>query len=62
MYTGLGAHTTHFYNHVAQFTCHRDGDTMVLRRPVLEEFHTNRTTRKWNLCVSGSIIILLNFV
>ncbi len=59
MYTGLGPHTMHFYNHGAQFARHRDGDTVAIRSPILEEFRTNRT-RKWDLCV-GVYFLLSSF-
>lgn len=55
MYTGLGPHAMHFYNHGTQFPRRRDGDTVALRSPILEEFRTNRT-RKWELCVGVSLV------
>ncbi|KAI0256715.1 armadillo-type protein [Lactifluus subvellereus] len=45
-----------FYNHGAQFSRRRDGDTITLRSPILEEFRTNRS-RKWELCdIYGHIV------
>jgi hypothetical protein len=62
IYGSLGPHAMHFYNQGAQFSRRRDGDAIALRSPILEEFRTNRS-RKWELCVSTSIIIqLLNFI
>jgi hypothetical protein len=58
IYGNLGPHTMHFYNQGAQFSRRRDGDAIALRSPILEEFRTNRS-RKWELCVSASIIIHL---
>lgn len=56
MYTGLGPHAMHFYNPGTQFPRRRDGDTVALRSPILEEFRTNRT-RKWELCdIYGHIV------
>jgi hypothetical protein len=52
----------HFYNNGTQFSRRRDGDAIALRSPILEEFRTNRS-RKWELCVSASIIThLLNLI
>ncbi len=49
IYSSLGPHMVHFYNHGAQFSCH-------------QEFHTN-WSHKWELCVSASIIThSLNFI
>ena len=59
MYTGLGPHTMHYYNHGAQFARRRDGDTIALRSPILEEFRTNRT-RKWELSVGVSFVNFFN--
>jgi hypothetical protein len=55
IYGSLGPHAMPFYNHAAQFPRSRDGDTITLRSPILEEFRTNRS-RKWELCVRVSII------
>ncbi len=61
IYGSLGPHAIQFYNHGAQFTRRRDGDALALRSPILEEFRTNRS-RKWELCVSVSIVAYpLNF-
>lgn len=62
IYGSLGPHAMHFYNQGAQFSRRRDGDAIALRSPILEEFRTNRS-RKWELCVSASIIThSLNFI
>jgi hypothetical protein len=62
IYGSLGPHAMHFYNQGAQFSRRRDGDAIALRSPILEEFRTNRS-RKWEICVSASIIIhSLNFI
>ena len=61
MYTGLGPHAMHFYNHGTQFARRRDGDTIALRSPILEEFRTNRT-RKWELCVGVSFVFFKNSI
>jgi hypothetical protein len=62
MYGSLGPHTIPFYNQGAQFARRRDGDAVTLRSPILEEFRTNRS-RKWELCVSVSIVTRpLNFI
>jgi hypothetical protein len=55
IYGSLGPHAMPFYNHGVQFPRHRDGDTVTLRSPILEEFRTNRS-RKWELCVRVSIV------
>ena len=44
MYGSLGPHAIHFYNQGAQFACHRDGDPVMLRNPILEDFLTNRSS------------------
>jgi hypothetical protein len=44
------------YNHGTQFSRRRDGDTISLRSPILEEFRTNRS-RKWELSVRVFIVI-----
>jgi hypothetical protein len=62
IYGSLGPHAVHFYNQGAQISRRRDGDAIALRSPILEEFRTNRS-RKWELCVSVSIIThSLNFI
>ncbi len=62
VYGSLGPHAMHFYNHGAQFSRRRDGDAIALRSPILEEFRTNRS-RKWELCVSASMIThSMNFI
>jgi hypothetical protein len=61
IYGSLGPHAMHFYNQGAQFPRRREGDAIALRSPILEEFRTNRS-RKWELCVSVSIIHSLNFI
>jgi hypothetical protein len=55
IYGSLGPHAMPFYNHGPQFSRRRDGDTITLRSPILEEFRTNRS-RKWELGVRVSII------
>jgi hypothetical protein len=57
IYGSLGPHAMHFYNQGAQFSRRRDGDAIALRSPTLEEFRTNRS-RKWDICVSSSIIFV----
>jgi hypothetical protein len=62
MYGSLGPHTIPFYNQGAQIARRRDGEAVTLRSPILEEFRTNRS-RKWEICVSVSIVLHpLNFI